>query len=711
MEFDPQRPLITCTMIKRLVIVALAIMGSMLFSACLPTTEQKTNNNIYDPRIPGGSIGADSGVDNVSNISLTAAAVGKNTMSWALPTKYRFLNYKVYIYRKQCTLNSSNCNIPIPSGDAGATSYYKVYSSPDEDATQSSFSDTTITNGEDYIYMFCARLNASWSSTCETKGVTALSVTQNSLIADAALFWEGITWRISHLIGASEAISIQNSNPGTTTAPSYSVGSFSPSQFQKGKITIAKDGALLYYLDTDNNRIIIYSKSLALQCESISDATTKQACQWQAAGSPYQAVNILGQQDQTTNRSCQEWQTYCSSIATQNSCQQNRFCGWSSGVCDVSITGKSSCLTKPTHALVDGERLIISDSGNDRVVIHDSLPITNGCDTSIFYQTYSTLNCAADKVIGKKGLGDLTSYLVTVDGWSSLKSPGSLAVKGNDLYIADQGNHRIVSVESYADDSHYFCNTNGSNWGQAGCMWHLVLGQKNPTDSPSTLVDEITGNGKTSMIDVGVGAGNTLLASKTDYLKRHFANPLEIKFTPSGDLAVGAFEGYTDTSSFGLPMAINGRILIFPYANISGQYPICNAATFESGGCDASMVIGQSDFATIPIYSTAVGSYDSAVVYGLTFPSDFLFIGTQLLTIDPITNKIHFWSDWASNVSTGKQADFKIVNPSGQTSSVNPGTTLPNLGAISGIGWDATSSSLVISDSANGQILQVKLAY
>ncbi len=83
-------------------------------------------------------------------------------------------------------------------------------------------------------------------------------------------------------------------------------------------------------------------------------------------------------------------------------------------------------LSFPRFALSDGQRLFVADGGNDRVLIFDEVPTTDGV--------------RADTVLGQP---DFES-LVESDGASSLRAPSSLAHDGENLYVADPFSRRIA---------------------------------------------------------------------------------------------------------------------------------------------------------------------------------------------------------------------------------------------------------------------------
>ena len=83
-------------------------------------------------------------------------------------------------------------------------------------------------------------------------------------------------------------------------------------------------------------------------------------------------------------------------------------------------------LNFPRFALSDGTRLFISDSGNDRILVYNEIPLENGA--------------TADVVIGQPDFIALTDS----DGAGNLRSPGALAHDGENLYVADPLQRRIL---------------------------------------------------------------------------------------------------------------------------------------------------------------------------------------------------------------------------------------------------------------------------
>lgn len=80
----------------------------------------------------------------------------------------------------------------------------------------------------------------------------------------------------------------------------------------------------------------------------------------------------------------------------------------------------------PRFALSDGTRLYIADSGNDRILIYDEIPTQNGTE--------------ADVVLGQPNMIALTDS----DGAGHIRTPTSLAHDGENLYVADPIQRRVL---------------------------------------------------------------------------------------------------------------------------------------------------------------------------------------------------------------------------------------------------------------------------
>ena len=89
----------------------------------------------------------------------------------------------------------------------------------------------------------------------------------------------------------------------------------------------------------------------------------------------------------------------------------------------------AATLSFPRYALSDGTRLFIADGGNDRVLVYNTIPTTNGAP--------------ADVILGEPDeFTDNTDQ--NPDGSDAFQTPSALAWDGSNLYVSDTYNRRVV---------------------------------------------------------------------------------------------------------------------------------------------------------------------------------------------------------------------------------------------------------------------------
>jgi hypothetical protein len=94
----------------------------------------------------------------------------------------------------------------------------------------------------------------------------------------------------------------------------------------------------------------------------------------------------------------------------------------------------AATLSLPRFALSDGQRLYISDSGNDRVLVYNTIPTTNAASADVVLGQQSlTLNQASD-----------SAEPLRVSATDSFRTPHQLAWDGQNLYVADVFNRRVL---------------------------------------------------------------------------------------------------------------------------------------------------------------------------------------------------------------------------------------------------------------------------
>ena len=92
----------------------------------------------------------------------------------------------------------------------------------------------------------------------------------------------------------------------------------------------------------------------------------------------------------------------------------------------TDIALNQSGLREPTAVASDGQRLVVADTNNNRVLIWNSIPLTNGTP--------------ADVVVGQP---DFTKGAAATTA-SGLRGPQGVWISGGKLFVADTQNHRVL---------------------------------------------------------------------------------------------------------------------------------------------------------------------------------------------------------------------------------------------------------------------------
>jgi hypothetical protein len=689
-----------------------AIIGSF---GCVSDPVALQTASYWNPQIPGGKLTTSQSLDDVTNITAYGGTPGAITVTYQIPSIYLTEVYTVSLYRMGCDVKTDNtCTLPDPSIAFSGADFFKVAS-----ITGNSYTDTVssgkIGSNQTYSYWAYINIGTRFSSGVSDSAATVQQV--NQAVTLPANFWGHKTWSIG--LGSTNYVALSSLAFGSLaglpqlvpqasdpTYPSLSAFSSIPSIRNgfKGGIATALNGRVMYYADTDNNRVVIFTNQASLGCGAAPNPLTVayKFCVESYSNAPMTATNIIGQPTAGSNSSC-----------------ANR---------DPNLISSAECLTAPTDVFVDSnQRLVIVDSGNNRVVVWNHLPYKSGCDINAISGVSIVRDCTPDSIIGVPSQADaitgvLTSSDISTDyvsqfsalGDRTLNRPTYVTGDGTDLYISDTGNNRVVRVPQYTDPSYFSCVSGFST--SPICKFIAVLGQPNMFSNYRIATDSKAN--WSSVIDTAIGAHNLATSAYQGSFKRFISNPGRLVLAPGGQLLVSTFEGIygQGLSLLGTDVELLGRILIFGTNPISGSAPACNQVSFFSGGCDASDVIGQTTTDAMPFYTSPSGSYSSNIVYGLNSVSDFFLDGTQLMVNVPIdlggstatNNQIYVYKNVLTSGWTGAgiSPDYKIINPLGVPDSVTKAST-PNVVGLSGMHYDADSSVIFISDVAAGRIYQV----
>lgn len=658
--------------ITGILILCLAIAG------CTAKEDGLTGPKSYDPRIPGGNPNGQVNLAPITNLTFDSAIVGRMIFKFKVPEIYKTITGQVNVYRKTCSpigAGAANCEIVDPTGTTfDQNEYFKIGST-----IADSFIDATVAPGRTYTYWFTVETSVGYS---EVVRLTAQAKPNTvSFTINPVKLWESIYWGYGY-----------PETSGATSQITLKAASSAPGN-KKGGIAIHGTGSIMAISDTDRNRVVIYASSAALTCSTSLPADQYSACLLAGSGVPMSVSQVIGQPDFADGRSCAEHQA-ASTTYHNGDAFDARY-----------------CLTSPTSLRFDGDNLIISDTGNHRVLVHRNLKARELCAENVVPGTPNLTNCRHTKVFGQRSTDEIIDYTSDVqfaaNGASALNSPGGLAVQDGVLYIADTKNHRVVSVNGYASDSASNCAfVSGSyTWGTEACRFSAVLGQKNMT-TRERLLDLVPNCSEPTLASVfdrtGSAAspnGNAFLPEYQNYLRRHIANPSSIAIMGDGAMVVGGNEEFTGCPALGggQEIELRSRALYFQVNPIREASPICSSpAAFSAGGCDANKVIGQGSFVSVPVVMDS-SSYLIDLAYGIGNLTSLYAVGSDLMAVDNQNDRVLFWTNLKSNNSQGIYRTHAVENPNGAMNSSNSGN-LPALSSITDIDGSASSNKIYILD-------------
>lgn len=166
-------------------------------------------------------------------------------------------------------------------------------------------------------------------------------------------------------------------------------------------VSVTSDGQRLIVSDLGHNRILIWN----------SIPTSNGV-----------AANVVIGQPNMTSAVANNTPAVCEAIG-EDSAGNPRF----PGRCGATINF-------PRYALSDGRRLFVADGGNDRVLVFNEIPTTNGVKADVVLgQRSDSLNLTSD--------GAFPDFVSAAD---VVRTPTSLATDGLNLYVADPYNRRVL---------------------------------------------------------------------------------------------------------------------------------------------------------------------------------------------------------------------------------------------------------------------------
>jgi uncharacterized protein (TIGR03437 family) len=232
-------------------------------------------------------------------------------------------------------------------------------------------------------------------------------------------------------------------------------------------------------------------------------------------------------------------------------------------------------LSFPRFALSDGQRLYIADGGNDRVLIFKSIPTQNGAAADV---VLGQRDFYSDPVTDNSGLFTPNLQRSSAD---TIRTPTSLAWDGQNLYVADPYDRRIL-VFTPAEPTIPFDGVRN-----AASLEVFAIGSIDFTANPA-VNDQVT-------ITIGVSSANTkdyvYKAVKNDLIAQVIAGLVAAINANAGDpnvfaIANPAFNNITLTAKVAGPDGDNITVT----DTLSANAILALTATNPTGGQDAATI-------------------------------------------------------------------------------------------------------------------------
>ncbi|HLD92367.1 MAG TPA: Ig-like domain-containing protein [Patescibacteria group bacterium] len=330
----------------------------------------------------------------------------------------------------------------------------------------------------------------------------------------------------------------------------------------------------------------------------------------------------------------------------------------------------STSVYRPRGVYSDGTRLFIADTGNNRVLIYNSIPTSN--------------SQAPDVVLGQP---DFVSNTANNGGVSahSLSSPNYAYSDGTSLYVADTSNNRVLiwnTIPTSNSDANIVLgqpNFTSNSVNNGGVSAHSLSGPVKILQSGTKLIVSDRANNRVliwntlpdvSQKDANVVIGQPNTSGNTANnggLAAHTLNVPRGIFVHEGQLYIA------DTG--------NNRVLIFDTIPSADQ-------------ADADLVLGQPDMDENTANNGGIGSHS------LYSPTDIVVINNKLLVADYTNYRILIWN----TIPDINQKDANVViGQTDMSSSIQNSGGSDTLGLVNSV--YIYQGKMIVIDNANNRVL------
>ncbi|MFA6301247.1 MAG: peptidoglycan-binding protein [Candidatus Paceibacterota bacterium] len=335
----------------------------------------------------------------------------------------------------------------------------------------------------------------------------------------------------------------------------------------------------------------------------------------------------------------------------------------------------ANTLSFPDAITSDGTKLFINDDVNNRVLIFNTIPVANGVSADVAVGQPGLVSGSSNN----GGLGDDTLYYPR----------GGIAVAGTKLIISDTYNNRMLIYNTIPVVS--------------GASASVVIGQADFIHNAANRGGAVAAN--TLNAPFGIYSDGTKLYVADGGNNRALVyNTIPVANDASADVAVGQADlthnssGVTQ-SAISLPMGIfsNGtKLFLSDFTN--SRVLVYNTIPVSSGVL-ADVVVGQPNF----ISSTANNTFSFSSDTSLYNPMDSIVVGSKLIVADASDNRVLIYNTIPT--SNNAPADVVIGQIDMTHNAVNQGGSVAANTLNGPVRPYSDGTKLFIVDRSNNRVL------
>lgn len=438
------------------------------------------------------------------------------------------------------------------------------------------------------------------------------------------------------------------------------------------------DGTKFYVVDTSNNRVLIWNSFPSINKEAANlvigqaDFTTGSTAATASNLLSPLGVSVIDNKIYLTDSGNNRVLVY-NSIPSSNGVNADLVIGQPNFTSSLARNPNSdSRMVNVMNVTTDGVRIVVADMTKNRTLIWNNIPSSN--------------SVSPDIVLGQN---DLTTSGPTVGTNTGFRNPTSAAIVGDKLIIADSLNHRILIWNSWPTTNNQSAD--------------VVLGQASfagGTANRGGAVSGITLNTPHSVFS----DGTRLIVSDKGNNRVLIWNSLPVDNSIPADIVIGQPDissslinnGGVSASSLASPRSariFNDKLYIADRDN----YRLLVFQTIPTThGAAADLVLGQDNFISNELYKGSSGPAADTLT-----PADTFVDSNSLYVVEDNTNRIVKFD--IIPTSNGQSANSYI----GQST-----LSLHQSAHVNGFGWPngmtMTGDKILVADYLNGRILIIK---